>query len=172
MITITRLILLAFLILLPLRGDTTNETVANLEKKSTTVTAQVAAQKSVQVTVTLAPYHARFEGDSYQPDSFWGSLEKPPKTVIKNLTVKLNSADIIMLPSTFDYLGNPTKLTISAKGKSFFVKVFGGDAGAAYIATFKFTGQNLVEKRIDSAEFQGEIYEETQYVNNAADSDR
>ena len=161
---------LLWLILWPVRGDSTDEVAATVGKEGATVIAHLIDAKGVQVVVTVAPYHARFEGVTYQEGSFWGSLEKPPQTVIKNLAVKINTAAITVLPSVFDYLGNPTKITISSKGDSFVVKIFGGDAGASYIAALTFTGQYLVKKRVDSAEFKGEIYEETNYVNKALNS--
>jgi hypothetical protein len=167
------LVALLSVLLLSLQAIRVNaDEVANLDKQNTTITVRTDGAKSFQADVILTPYHARSGAEPYQSDSFWGSSDTPPKTMIKSFTISFNSKNIVILRSVFDYLGNPTKLTISSVGSTATVKIFGGDAGGSYIATFKFTETRLVEKRIDSAEFPDEIYEKTQYVNKAMDSNR
>lgn len=154
------------------KAENPDQLVLRVDEKVNVLTAHLSNNIAIRIEVSVDSYHPRYSGEAYQPDSWWGSLDAPPKTVVRSLKIKVNATSIELLPSTFDYLGNPARVVIVPMKHFFSIKVFGGDAGASYIATFEFREKKLKRRKVELAEFPNTIYEETQYVNKETDSGR
>ena len=137
---------------------------AAINGDKTYVTAEFLKLGRVAVTIFTRAVSARY---IYRKQFAWGGDEaQPPKVIIKAIEVRRDEAFFVPLSAYVD-LGNPSHITLVASGTDGFeVKIVGGDAAGSYTATLYFKNGEIIRRRVASAEFPKEVWEQTKYSFN------
>lgn len=100
----------------------------------------------------------------------WGSEQSCPNRLIASLEVEFQKQPVFIPYSAFADLGNPSSISIErrAKGKTYFIKIKGGESATSYSAVLKFKAGLLIEKIVRHGEFPDNAWEKTSYKFNTS----
>lgn len=120
----------------------------------------LATSDSVSVQVETIEPPSDF---TYRNAYTWGGDETtPPKRIIKAITVLRNGESLFIPLSVYADLGSPRKISLlKLPSKGFRLTISGGDAAGSYDAMLDFKKNEIFRKRVVSAEFPKEVWEET-----------
>jgi hypothetical protein len=124
----------------------------------------------IEIMVSTTKYSPSFP---YRAGYEWGADTTPsnpspayPKSVITSVDVTVGKVKILIPLSAYSDLANPNTLTFETTSNGFRLIVVGGDAGGAYKAELYFEGKYIKRRKVASAEFPTEAWEETVYTFN------
>jgi len=116
----------------------------------------------VSVLVSVSKYVA---GDlMYSAPLWWGAELSPPRTFIKQLTVRVGENESLVRFSAYSDLVNINSVDLAVVNKGFNIAIDGGETATHYKAVIYFDNKGfLLRRKVYSPSFPDEVWEETKY---------
>jgi|GEM_PF-984644 hypothetical protein len=117
----------------------------------------------------LGDYAAVMQLRHYDPrvdEGLWYGVElSPPKEVVQRCEVRYRGRRVPIGRGAYCDLSDINSIYFyKNKRNEIVLKIEGGDAGGSYRAYLIFSKGELVRRRVESAEFPNNFYEETRYM--------
>lgn len=116
----------------------------------------------VGVLVSVSEYVA--DDFMYSTPLWWGAELSPPRTFIKQLTVRVGENESLVRFSAYSDLVNINSVVLAADDKGFNMAIDGGETATHYKAVIYFDNEGfLLRRKVYSPSFPDEAWEETMY---------
>ncbi|MCJ7555381.1 MAG: hypothetical protein MUP90_00505 [Gammaproteobacteria bacterium] len=116
----------------------------------------------VSVLVSVSEYVA--DGLMYSAPLWWGAELSPPRTFIKQLTVRFGENESLVRFSAYSDLVNINSVDLTVVNKGFNIAIDGGENATHYKAVIYFDNEGfLLRRKVYSPSFPDEVWEETKY---------
>ncbi|MBT9096594.1 hypothetical protein KFZ76_02565 [Methylovulum psychrotolerans] len=152
--------LLASIILILYSIQTSFAAVTNFEKGVAKISMSLGNADLVNVSIETIETPADY---IYSKAYMWGGDESfPPKNFIKKITIIIGGSLSFIPLSAYADLGSPRKIALEKLAlHGFRLIISGGDAAASYNANLDFKNNEIYRRKVVSAEFPKEVWEET-----------
>lgn len=116
----------------------------------------------VGVFVSVSEYVA--DDPMYSAPLWWGAELSPPRTFIKQLTVRVGENEGLVRFSAYSDLVNINSVDLAVDEKGPSIVIDGGETATHYKAVIYFDNEGfLLRRKVYSPSFPDEVWEETKY---------
>jgi hypothetical protein len=99
----------------------------------------------------------------------WLNEQRGRQDCIEAILIARNGVEAYFPDFSYNFLASPTSIEIKEKGKGYILTLAGGDASSAYVAVFMFERDSLKRRRISSAAFPAQAWEDSTFTFNLSD---
>jgi len=91
----------------------------------------------VNLLIVVEPHQSN-SSSKFSPYSIWGAVDSPPKQVVRQFCIRINSESVSLIESSYTDLGEPREISAFLKDKDVWVELVGSDAGGGYLCQWHF----------------------------------
>lgn len=124
----------------------------------------------INVKIVISKYDGGMSKLAFDPYFFWGTVETPPRSVVREIDVSIRGQNVALPMSSWAGVGDPQVADVQVNNdETVSLRLVGGDAAGGYMAAWKFKylkylgGFFLIQRRVILGE-SPETSEETNYT--------